>query len=624
MYKNFFDPEKYSESELKIIEKLLLFDAAGYLAANPDLAEAEVDPLRHFMCNGMYESRAPWSIEALARNRDADPKNLFGEKMTLLDLIGFDEAFYRATYPEVPADYFTHFLNHGMRERRRPFDFLDHLASEKVTWTILKKYGLDEFGSLDRQMRIRIDDPNGYIGALLDAALRNKIKPKAYRNNFWMALAIGFTALNYFGAASICYSYFYNFFLVMPQLGNWKENMHVTGHVHLTTDFARSKNWTVIPLATEANITIPDPEFLNRPNLVAEESVHPMPRSHYCVLEDVIVFGLNGMILSGSHDLLYDYLDLDNTDRPAEIKGPNVLHLINQNCTYTYIHTEKSVPEAFSLLHDHSHNYFHWLIEVLPRYLLARKNGLAKNIPLLIDEKLSPLLANLLETVVGDPALLIRVPRGHSVSVAKLHWVSDLSSNTVHTDEAPLKSDILLSPTAFELLRELAAHCVGRPVKAFERLLITRSNVSFRRLINRHLFRDMLGGQGFWSFDPGQVPFEEQVRVFSNARIVVGEAGAALANIAFCQPGTIVVVLVNGFKNSNYYYLAEMARSCQLRLVFFECLRLEGSHPLGVHDDMVVNIHEFEQHLAKLTAPPSEEVVPVKAKVQKLRNRKTG
>ena len=40
--------------------------------------------------------------------------------------------------------------------------------------------------------------------------------------------------------------------------------------------------------------------------------------------------------------------------------------------------------------------------------------------------------------------------------------------------------------------------------------------------------------------------FKEQVRLFSEADIIVGPSGAAFANIIFCQPGTKVIPLSLG------------------------------------------------------------------------------
>jgi serralysin len=35
------------------------FDTLGYLAANPDVAAAHVNPLDHYLNNGIYEGRTP-------------------------------------------------------------------------------------------------------------------------------------------------------------------------------------------------------------------------------------------------------------------------------------------------------------------------------------------------------------------------------------------------------------------------------------------------------------------------------------------------------------------------------------------------------------------------------------
>ncbi len=90
--------------------------------------------------------------------------------------------------------------------------------------------------------------------------------------------------------------------------------------------------------------------------------------------------------------------------------------------------------------------------------------------------------------------------------------------------------------------------------------------------------------------------------------------------MVFCRPGTIVLVLVNGYKNSNYFYLAEIAQIVGLKLVFFECLRLEGSHALGVHDDMIVNISNLTQHIKKLLADKSK-ALSKHMKLQRMSNK---
>ncbi len=605
MYNNFFDVEKYSEEELGAIGRLLAFDRIKYLNEYPDVKNAGLDPLKHFLSNGMYEGRFIYDLEP-RQNNDSSPA-LWSKQMCLKDLLGFDEKFYKIKYPDVAEQHFQHFMRFGMKERRLPFDFYDNITSEAVVWSVLEKFGIECNGSLDRQMHIELPNHKEYFQTLISEIDRKKLLPKTFRNNFWLALAIGFSAQKYFGAAKICYNFFYNYFLPMPHLNNWHESIYVVGAVTKTIDFARKKNWLVTPLGAETHITVPDPIFLNRPNHKPSVETHSLPTPHYCQLEDVILIGGNSIIINGAHDLIYDYLDTNEGDnRKIEFKGPNILHTVNNACAIKYIYSNLEVPEAFSLMHDHGHNYFHWLIEVLPRYLLARKNGLVDDIPLLIDEQIGKLQEEVMRLILGKSAVLIKVPRNHSIHVKKLHWISDLSVNTVHTLALPKKSDILISPTAIALLREIAEKNYIHGISEYEKLLITRTNVEFRTLINKQLLNRVLSESGFWQFDPGRASFVEQIRGFSNARIIITEAGAAQANMVFCRPGTIVLVLVNGYKNSNYFYLAEIAQIVGLKLVFFECLRLEGSHALGVHDDMIVNISNLTQHIKKLLADKSK------------------
>lgn len=620
MYTNFFDVSKYSEEELVVIEKLLVFDKQAYLEKYTDVLAAGVDPLTHFISNGMYESRFPWPLENL-KHKSEGMLSLFSPQIRLQDLLGFNEEFYEAQYPDVPANHFMHFVLNGMGERRMPFNFCDNMASEVVAWNIMEKFDLDCGTSLDRQLYFDVKDGIAFLQALLDEIKRKKILPKTYRNNFWLAMAIGFSARKFLGAATLCYNYFYNYFLPMPHLNNWQEGIFVTGKVSKTVDYAGNQQWIVKRLAAKTSISVPDPVFLNRPNPVAQVETHPLPVPYYCVQQDIVLIGGTSMVLAGGHDLVYDYLDVRDDERKAEFKGPNILHAVNDVCTIKYIYSDVHVSEAFSLMHDHGHNYFHWLIEVLPRYLLARKNGLACDVPILIDEKIGKLQEEVMRLILGEDAILIKVPRNCSISVGKLHSVSDLSVNTVHTLQLPQKNDILISPTAIELLREVGGSNFMQGIAKCEKLLIVRTNVEFRRLVNRGLLRSMLEKECFWSFDPGLASFEEQVRVFSNARIIITEAGAAQANIVFCRPGTVIVVLVNGYKNSNYFYLAEMAQIAQLKLVFFECLRLEGSHALGVHDDMIVNISNLKQHIYDLLATENVNKVNVisKAKVRRIK-----
>lgn len=79
-----------------------LFDPDYYLSNNPDVAQAEADPLLHFMTYGVYEGRKP---------------NPF-----------FDPRYYLERYPDVAAardNPLVHYLTHGAAEGRDPSPLFD-------------------------------------------------------------------------------------------------------------------------------------------------------------------------------------------------------------------------------------------------------------------------------------------------------------------------------------------------------------------------------------------------------------------------------------------------------------------------------------------------------------------
>ncbi len=81
-----------------------LFDRNWYLAVNPDVAEAGIDPFTHYIEHGWREERSP---------------NPF-----------IDTAWYRSTYPDVEAVPSTllHYIEHGWREGRAPGPDFDGAA----------------------------------------------------------------------------------------------------------------------------------------------------------------------------------------------------------------------------------------------------------------------------------------------------------------------------------------------------------------------------------------------------------------------------------------------------------------------------------------------------------------
>lgn len=111
-----------------------LFDAEWYLLENPDVAEAKVDPLVHYLRWGANEGRAPHPLFHPKFYLKTYPEAAMGGGANALKHYltegwtkgykpnpKFDPSFYLMTYPDIAqagAEPLTHFVTNGLREGR--------------------------------------------------------------------------------------------------------------------------------------------------------------------------------------------------------------------------------------------------------------------------------------------------------------------------------------------------------------------------------------------------------------------------------------------------------------------------------------------------------------------------
>jgi capsular polysaccharide biosynthesis protein len=120
-----------------------------------------------------------------------------------------------------------------------------------------------------------------------------------------------------------------------------------------------------------------------------------------------------------------------------------------------------------------------------------------------------------------------------------------------HSGKRPLKVERLLyaSPVAMTGDHEVNSlnwvrdtiwqSCLGGlpSVVGKRKLYLTRKGTWSRSVANESEFLPALLERGFQIVDCGALTFEEQVRLFSEAVVVVGPHGAALTNILWSPPG---------------------------------------------------------------------------------------
>ena len=176
-------------------------------------------------------------------------------------------------------------------------------------------------------------------------------------------------------------------------------------------------------------------------------------------------------------------------------------------------------------------SYYHWMMDVLPRIELAKKSGfkLESFDHFVVNGITKPFQKETLQAL-GIPMEKCRVfgesKKGYLCEEAVLPSMP-----------GPMG---LPPPEIVEFLRNSFS---AGPEKGAELVFVGRGKGDRRPLVEAEKIWAGLQRLGFAQIEPEKMSVAEQARAFRSARVVVGAHGAALANLAFCRPGTHVIEL---------------------------------------------------------------------------------
>lgn len=219
---------------------------------------------------------------------------------------------------------------------------------------------------------------------------------------------------------------------------------------------------------------------------------------------------------------------------------------------------------TFLLNAGSSFNYGHWLIDDVPRLravamLRARHPGLPITVALVAYvPHIDVARARSVKLVLGTmPGLTLRL----------LDWTKSYHFARLHHATPSALPCERKSPDSLRFLRRQGRRRtllprlwqrwrgLGQPPG--RRLFVDRHPGRGRALVSRDGVLALLARHGFTVIDPESLSPRQQAIRFAEAEIVVGIAGAGMANTVFCAPGTPVIHLVpEGWEDPFYWEIA--------------------------------------------------------------------
>ncbi len=292
-------------------------------------------------------------------------------------------------------------------------------------------------------------------------------------------------------------------------------------------------------------VTVRDPWIMGRPS---ESAVTlPLPFEGCAVIEGARVFGEFNILDENGHLIVYDHAGHPRLPHVAgqltEVRG-TPLAMDRAAVHYAFFRRER-LPAAVHIAGRCAANYFHWMIEYLPRLLTAIEAGVDPDAKLLIPANIAHPMRRALDIVNAG-----RFPVHEFASDALLEadrlFVPSMHSCIVDGRALPLSHIGALSPRHLRFVRERVLRHVqdnhgGSPLP--RKVFLTRGR-RVRTLDTEDQIRSALAAEGFVAVDPAKLRFEDQVRLFRDAKAIVAASGAALTNLLFCENNPDVLALI--------------------------------------------------------------------------------
>ncbi|WP_044891827.1 glycosyltransferase family 61 protein [Opitutus terrae] len=239
-------------------------------------------------------------------------------------------------------------------------------------------------------------------------------------------------------------------------------------------------------------------------------------------------------------------------------------------------------------------NFHHWMIDLLPRLGLVERAGF--RVPdfdhVIVNhahrryqtETLARLGIPLDRVITADAALFVRAE--HLVVPAlKQHHQSLPAADVTFLRRALLGHSTSSSP-------------------ASRRLFLSRADASYRRLRHEADRHDWLRAHDFEIVRPGDLTVAEQARLFAEADVIAGPAGAAFANLVFARPGTQVIEIVPPQWIAAFHWMISARCGLHHTVVLGEGPVMREPPGAGARQhDIVLSAQKFTRALSLAGAP---------------------
>lgn len=302
---------------------------------------------------------------------------------------------------------------------------------------------------------------------------------------------------------------------------------------------------TLDVLAPESKMTFVEPPVFedNGPKPIHEIAA---PSLWIASIDDVQVIGSYGVLKNGKM-ICYEPAAHPRNGLVAGChKYLTGIHHSENNALIAYqFNNVQHIPEVILIGGRCSSNYFHWLIEYMPRFWSIDQRPSLRNIPVLVDKGLYPQQIEVLKILLGDRPV-IEFDHNRLLSIDRVH-IPSVPTYLPDRFDIPYwqTSALVKAPLEYVRTRVLSGIEKLNWSDSPRRIFLSRRGALGRKMENEKSIEAIFQGFDFKIVCPEDLSFVEQVRLFHGADIIGAAAGASLSNTLFCHKGTQVLALTS-------------------------------------------------------------------------------
>lgn len=298
----------------------------------------------------------------------------------------------------------------------------------------------------------------------------------------------------------------------------------------------------------------------------------------------------NAIVNEGSSCIVYENRMIYESYKKEEKFNYGFIKWHDTKYALVYNYPTENIDEGFFLAGIGSFNWYHWLIEILPKVMYL-KDAPTKTI--LVSENLQKYSTMLesLKALIGDSFEIKILKKNKNYRVTKLYYVNEVNYYTfdvsftsrVSLDGVYFRNDVLK-----KMSNKIQSHITFSNKPLSKRVFIYRGN--YRIPKNQPALLSLLKKYEFEVVKMETLSFSDQIKLFQQAEIIIGMSGAAFSNIIFSTPATHFISFLPSTLNefSCFSNIAQIF-NLDLRYVIY---------PIG--NDQPQNTNEFEIDIIKI------------------------